>query len=142
MSSIQVISKNNGWENWMNVPSERERLFRVIKETEANGVIFLSGDRHFGELSIMDGGVGYPLYDLTTGSLNKASKKFPNEKNQYRAKNTVETSESFGFITVDWGWINPPQILLEIKDSNGDATIQRKIPLAILQRGVLPLAQE
>lgn len=142
MSSIQVISKNNGWENWMNVPSERKRLFHLIRETEANGVIFLSGDRHFGELSIMDGGVGYPLYDLTTGSLNKASKKSSNEKNQYRVKNIVEPSESFGLITIDWGWINPPQILFEIKGLNGDATIQRKIPLAILQRGVLPLAQE
>lgn len=142
MSSIQVISKNNGWENWMNVPSERERLFQLIRETEANGVLFLSGDRHFGELSIMDGGVGYPLYDLTTGSLNKASKKSSNEKNQYRVKNIVEPSESFGLITIDWGWINPPQILMEIKGLNGDATIQRKIPLAILQRGVLPLTQE
>ena len=28
-------------------------------------MFFLSGDRHLAELSMMDAGVGYPIYDLT-----------------------------------------------------------------------------
>lgn len=139
MSSIQVITKDNLWENWMNFPLERTRLFDLIKKTKAEGIIFVSGDRHFGELTTINAGVAYPLYDLTTGSLNKALKKFPTEKNLYRSGKNIESNESFGFISIDWGFINPPQILLEIKDLTGKSTIQKKFPLAILKRGVLPI---
>lgn len=141
MSSIQVITRDNSWENWMNFPLERARLFDLLKKTQAEGVIFVSGDRHFGELSVMNGGIGYPMYDLTTGSFNKAIKKFPTEKNLYRIEKNVETNEGFALITIDWGIINPPQITLEIKDGDKNASIERKFPLAILKRGVLPVFQ-
>ena len=62
VSSIQVVAEDHGWEKWMNFPHERERLFKLIRETGAEGVIILSGDRHLAELSMMDGGVG--LSDL------------------------------------------------------------------------------
>lgn len=139
MSSIQVITRDNGWENWMNIPRERARLFELIKTTKANGVLFISGDRHRGELAAMDAGIGYPLYDLTTGSLNKAVKEFSAEKNFYRMNKNVESNESFGLITIDWGVFTPPQILLGIKDLVGSDTIERKISLSALQQGVLPL---
>ena len=38
----------------------------------AEGVVFLSGDRHLAELSTMDGGAGYPFYDVTSSGLNQA----------------------------------------------------------------------
>ena len=139
MSSIQVITKDNGWENWENNPHERDRLFDVIRKTNANGVIIVSGDRHFGELSAMNASIGYPLYDVTTGSFNKAVKKFPDEKNLYRMDKNTENNESFGLITIDWGIFTAPQLLLEIKDLAGNSTITRKISLTTLQRGVLPL---
>ena len=59
-SSIQVVAEDHGWEKWMNFPHERERLYRLIRETRAEGVVFLSGDRHLAELSMMDGGGGLP----------------------------------------------------------------------------------
>ena len=65
VSSIQVVAEDHGWEKWMNFPHERERLYKLIRDTEAEGVIILSGDRHLAELSMMDAGVGYPIYDLT-----------------------------------------------------------------------------
>ena len=44
-SSIQVVAEDHGWEKWMNLPHERERLYRLIRETGAEGMVFLSGDR-------------------------------------------------------------------------------------------------
>src|SRR5262245_53217116 len=44
-SSIQVVAEDHGWEKWMNFPRERERLFTLIRDTGAQGVILLSGNR-------------------------------------------------------------------------------------------------
>ena len=60
VSSIQVVAEDHGFEKWMNFPHERERLFNLIRETGAEGVIILSGDRHLAELSMMDAQMGYP----------------------------------------------------------------------------------
>ena len=73
-SSIQVVAEDHGWEKWMNFPHGLERLFRLIRDSGADGVILLSGDRHLAELSMMDAGVGYPIYDLTSSGLNQAAR--------------------------------------------------------------------
>ena len=38
------------WERWGLIPSERLRLLRLIRSTNAKGVVLLSGDRHTGGL--------------------------------------------------------------------------------------------
>ena len=141
-SSIQVVPEDHGWEKWMNFPRERERLFRLIRETRAGGVLFLSGDRHLAELSMMDGGVGYPLYDLTSSALNRSAKSWRRyETNRHRAC-TMNWGDNFGIVEIDWdrtaaGGRPDPLIRLQIRDVDGDITIQRKIPLSTLQPGVI-----
>ena len=41
----------------MNFPHERAKLYKLIRDTKAAGVVFLSGDRHLAELSMMEGDV-------------------------------------------------------------------------------------
>ncbi len=138
MSSIQVITRDNGWGNWMNFPLERRKLFNTIKDTGANGVVFVSGDRHFAELSNMNGGIGYPLYDLTTGSFNKAPKQFTEEKNMYRLVKPY-SSESFGLITIEWPTEKKATwITLEARDLQNRPVVSARLPLSLLKQGVLP----
>ncbi|MCZ6633035.1 MAG: alkaline phosphatase D family protein, partial [bacterium] len=54
-SGIQIINDEHGYECWGNMPLERDRLFKLIQKTQASGVVFLTGDRHFSELSVIDG---------------------------------------------------------------------------------------
>ena len=54
VSSIQVVAEDHGFEGWSRLPLERERLLALVDETGAEGVLFLSGDRHLAELSILD----------------------------------------------------------------------------------------
>jgi alkaline phosphatase D len=130
-SSIQVVAEDHGWEKWMNFPRQRERLYRLIRRTGASGVIFLSGDRHLAELSLMDGGVGYPLYDLTSSGLNQAAKAWrPQEVNRHRV-GTMNWGDNFGLIAIDWDRPEP-LVRLQIRDVEGDTIIQRKIPLGLL----------
>lgn len=138
MSSIQVITRDNGWENWMNFSLERRKLFNTIRDTRANGVVFVSGDRHFAELSNMNGGIGYPIFDLTTGSFNKAPKEFKAEKNMYRLA-TPNASESFGLITIEWPTARKATwIKLEARDLQNKPVLLERVPLSLLRQGVLP----
>jgi alkaline phosphatase D len=135
-SSIQLVPEDHGFEKWMNFPRERERLFQLIRDTKAAGVVILSGDRHLGELSVMDAGVGYPLYDLTSSGLNQGSRRWRAlETNRHRVA-TMNRGDNFGMVRIDWGR-DDPRITLEIIDDEGDAMIRHKIPLSRLQPGRL-----
>ncbi len=130
-SSIQVVPEDHGWEKWSNLPHERRRLFDLIEETKADGVLFVSGDRHIGELSMMDAGFGYPAYDLTSSGLNSASSYWRTyEPNSHRV-GTMNWGDNFGLIDIDWSQADP-EIRLQIRDVEGDINIQRKIRLSTI----------
>jgi alkaline phosphatase D len=130
-TGIQIISEEHIFEKWMNIPAERERLFRTIREAKANGVVFLTGDRHLAELSVMDGGVGYLLYDLTASGFNQASPEYrPPEKNRHRVA-TMSWGNHFGFVEIDWTKPDP-LIRLQIRDEEGQIAFQHKVPLSAL----------
>ena len=131
VSSIQVVAEDHGWEKWMNLPRERERLFSLVRTTGAKGVIFLSGDRHLAELSMMDGGAGYPLYDLTASGLNNASPKWrPSEANRHRVA-TMNEGDNFGLVEIDWQ-SSDPIVSLQIRDLSGEATLRTRVRLSTL----------
>jgi alkaline phosphatase D len=85
----------------------------------------------------MDAGIGYPLYDLTSSGLNQASKRSqPLEPNRHRLA-TMNRGDNFGLITIDWNR-DDPLLRLQIRDDEGEVTIQQKVPLSLLQPGALP----
>ncbi|VTS07418.1 alkaline phosphatase D family protein [Tuwongella immobilis] len=131
-SGIQVLSEDHPYEKWATIPAERKRLFQLIKDTQAKGVILLSGDRHLAELSVSSDAVGYPLYDLTASGLNQASKTWrAPEKNRYRVGG-MPYGDHFGMIDIDWS-VADPIIRLQIRDDQGEVTVQQKISLSTLQ---------
>ena len=120
----------------MNLPHERDRLFDLIRDTGATGLLVISGDRHLAELSMMDAGLGYPLYDLTSSALNWSSLQWrPYDVNRHRV-GAMNWGNNFGLIEIDWDR-DDPQIRLIIIDEDGDINLQRKIYLSTLQPGVI-----
>lgn len=136
MSSVQVVAQDHAWEKWMNFPHERDRLYQLIKDTKAAGVVAVSGDRHLAELSMMDAGIGYPLYDVTSSGLTEASQKWRKfEANRHRVA-TMNWGNNFGLITIDWSKPDP-LLRLQIRDAVGEVTIQEKVSLSLLQPGAI-----
>jgi alkaline phosphatase D len=136
MTSVQVVAQDHGWEKWHNFPHERDRLYKLIKDTGAGGVIAVSGDRHLAELSMMDAGIGYPLYDVTSSGLTEASQKWRRlEPNRHRVA-TMNWGNNFGLITIDWTQADPV-IRLQIRDDAGEITINEKVPLSQVQPGAI-----
>ena len=66
VSSIQVLADGHGWERWGNLPRERARLYELIGETGAEGVVFVSGDRHIGGIYRETDGDALPLHEMTS----------------------------------------------------------------------------
>jgi alkaline phosphatase D len=98
-SSLQVLADFTGWECWANFARDRDRLFDAIRRKRANGILFLSGDIHYAELSKIDVNVPYPLWDLTASGLTEEW-KVPTP-NANRASDVVAEA-NFGFIDIDW----------------------------------------
>lgn len=102
ISSIQVLSNEHGFESWGNFPHEVDRLTKTIADSQAKGVVVLSGDRHISEFSKTEiKGLGYPLIDFTSSGLTHAYRGFKGEPNPYRVGEVVFT-ESFGTLDFDF----------------------------------------
>ncbi len=100
-SSIQVLARNHGWERWGNFPHEKARLLKLIGDTGAHGVVFISGDRHRGAVYRRDQEVSYPMYELTSSSLNASFRARQNESDAQRIGPMFE-ADNFGMVTIDW----------------------------------------
>ena len=102
-SSLQCLPTGHVWECWALRPHERERLFDVLARTRANGVVLLSGDTHWAELSRVEPretGLGYPLVELTSSGLNQGW-EWTNIENPERVGVPL-WAPNFGLVTIDW----------------------------------------
>ncbi|KAF9602251.1 hypothetical protein IFM89_025961 [Coptis chinensis] len=158
-SSIQVISNLSAttgplfyMESWGRFPRERNRLFQLIAKSKRDGVFFISGDVHFGEIVRYDCATGYPLYDITSSGLTQAVENaiprplaFLVELVAWLTPTTMRVIEprcryrsctygqpNFGAIEVDWGAM-PVTVKVEVRDVNGDSATSVNIPLSELQ---------
>jgi len=114
VSSVQVIAEGHPFEKWANLPLERQRLFNLIALTGANGVVFLSGDRHAGALYEYAEGTPYPFYEVTSSSLNRP-KPGIDEAGPHRL-GALFGAANFGEVDIDW---ETRQLALGLRNSRG-----------------------
>ena len=123
-SSIQFSHEYNGWESWTNFPLELIKMVKLIEETKANGVVFISGDVHWGELSILKTPNCYPLHDLTASGLNRDWEIVePNGNRDGDACNEFH----FGMLDIDWS--GEPSVQLRIHDMTGRSIVRKTVKL-------------
>jgi alkaline phosphatase D len=132
VSGIQFVAESSGQETWSNLPHERKRLLNVIAKTTASGVLVISGDRHWAELSAETVDSPYPIYDLTSSSLNQPHGRGTPTKNHYRISSTTYHQENYGEIHIDWTQ-KPVDIQLKITDIDGNTQIEKNVGLEELQ---------
>ena len=128
-SSIQFVPEFSGWESWANFPFEKRRLLDLIAAKQINGVVFISGDRHFAELSVLQREGGYPLYELTSSALNLRHPSGLTGENRFRIGQPY-LRENFGEIEIRWG--PEPLVFLRIRDLEGASRGEASVPLADL----------
>ena len=122
-TSTQFAHQHNGYESWTNFPHEIYRMVNLIKETRAEGVVFISGDVHWGELSVLEIKGGYPLHDLTASGINQSWGSVEPNQNRH---GDVFRQHHFGLIDIDWDR-DDPTIKLQVRDIDGNARVEKTI---------------
>lgn len=129
-SSIQILSNQHRFEKWGNFPQARARLFEMIRESGAKGVVGISGDRHHAEISKLEKApAGYPFFDVTSSGLTEKS-SLRNEPNDLRV-GEVFIGRNFGVIQLDWNQADP-RVSLQIRDEEGKTVREVSFPLSQL----------
>jgi alkaline phosphatase D len=137
-SSIQFLAADHPHEKWQNFPREYQRMLQLIAKTGAEGVVFVSGDRHLGEISRLPSSVvPYPLYDLTSsGMTDPLGDDAVTEKNQLRVPGTSpHTTQQYGMISLKRGKnpADPWQLTLRLRDGRGQTLEDLSFPLSDLR---------
>ncbi|MBM0107742.1 alkaline phosphatase family protein [Steroidobacter sp. S1-65] len=128
-SSLQVLADFPGWEAWINYARDHQRLIELIRRKRAGGVIFISGDTHYAELTRLDVNVPYPFWELTSSGLTEV---WPvNVPNANRVGEQLR-EPNFGLIEIDWS-AAPVGVTLKALDLNGVARIEQRLSLDKLQ---------
>ena len=130
ISSIQFAPSDAGQECWANLPRERQRMLDLIRMHKANGVVFISGDRHWSEVSAIQDDVPYPIYDLTSSSLNQKHERGTPTENRYRVIEKTYHQENYGLLDINWS--ADPVLDFSIRDGDGEAVIRKQIRLSEL----------
>jgi alkaline phosphatase D len=97
----QMLTTNDNSEtHWHFFKEERDAILEHIEKEKIKGVIFLTGDQHFTELSRYKNRVGNWVYDLTTsaftsGSFKNAATLAPNAN---RVEGTVTDEHNFSIM--------------------------------------------
>ncbi|MDD5151306.1 MAG: alkaline phosphatase D family protein [Flavobacterium sp.] len=115
----QVITTAARFENYSTYPEEKEKLLKEILDNNIKGVLFLSGDRHFSELSKLDRSGTYPLYDWTVSPLTSGvSDSYKEDKNTNKVEESLFAVNNFGIISFSGNKENR-QIKLSLYDKDG-----------------------
>jgi alkaline phosphatase D len=130
-SSLQVVADFPGWEAWVNYTLDQERLIDAIRRHDTRSLLCISGDTHYGELSMRDTNVPYPLWDLTSSGLTEVWPVIP--PNGLRVGDVLQEA-NFGFIEIDWQ-DGEPQVDLQLLDVRGQPRLRHRLAVRSLVAG-------
>jgi alkaline phosphatase D len=89
----QVMNPIAAFEGLGTLPHEQRAVTDMIVQNRIEGVLFLTGDRHFSELIRVTPQGGYPLYDFTCSPLSSGTRPVaeddPEFKNPARVAGTL-----------------------------------------------------
>jgi alkaline phosphatase D len=100
-SGSQVLNDSYYGESYAKYSKERNNLLDYIATNNIKGVIFLSGDKHFSEMSKRNW-KGYPMYDFTSSPLTSPVVKIRTSGfvNNYSEPGTLLYRKNFGKVSI------------------------------------------
>lgn len=114
----QVLSSVADFENYANYAEERNYLLDLLAKNNIKNVVFLTGDRHFSELSELKLSGNVRVLDITASPLT--SKPYSNSKeiNSNRVEGTFLGEQNFAHITFT-GTAKERTLGIVLMDKNG-----------------------
>ena len=100
VSGYQVLlDRETKFETWAKVPRARQRLFDLIRQSKANGVVFIAGDQHYGEVSRIRDAIGYDAIEIMFAGINQEE---PWVYNSARVSPVANSKDSYAYIDIQW----------------------------------------
>ncbi len=114
----QVLSSVADFENYANYAEERNYLLDLLAKNNIKNVVFLTGDRHFSELSELKLNGNLRVLDVTASPLT--SKPYSNSKeiNSNRVEGTFLGEQNFAHLTLT-GNSKERTLVIALVDKNG-----------------------
>ena len=123
----QFLNSEKIYENHINWEDEHKKILDLISKEKIEGIVFISGDRHFSEVSKMDRFEAYPLHDFTVSPLTSSFCDICiDEKNKYRVKDSGVFERNFAIINIS-GLYNDRLLEYIIFNSYGEPLWSYKI---------------
>lgn len=130
VSPTQVLPDNPEGEDFGDYGSCRDELLSFIDSNDIKGVVFLSGDRHYGELMKMDRGQKYPLYEITSSPMTSIVNIVYTANNPYRVENTLVVDQNYVRIDVLELEEDKAKIVAVMKGKNGEIFWEKILELS------------
>ena len=121
VNGSQMWNQANRFEGWNHFAIEQRAFADWLLAQKIDGVVFLSGDRHFSELLKVDRPGTYALYEFTSSPLTSrpwANPEAGEQKNASVVPGTLIGQRQFGMIRVT-GPGNDRRLALESYDGTG-----------------------
>jgi alkaline phosphatase D len=125
----QFWNRTSRFEGWQHFATERTAFADWLARERIEGVIFLSGDRHFGELLKIERPGAYPLYEFTSSPLTSrppARLDKADSDNPDIVPGTLAVKRQFGLMHIS-GPGSDRRIAFEARDSEGSLLWRREI---------------
>jgi len=129
VNGSQMWNKVNRFEGWNHFATEQRAFADWLLAQKIDGVIFLSGDRHFGELLKIDRAGTYPLHEFTSSPLTSrpwANPEAGEQQNPDVVPGTLIGRRQFGMIRVS-GPESDRSVALESYDGTGKLLWRREV---------------
>lgn len=132
LSSIQVIAEGHYWESWAMMPREQKRLYELLSDTD--NLIIVSGDRHSAAIYARSDATPYPLYEMTSSSLNLPLTGWVDDPQDEPGPHRLTKpyyEVNYGMILLDWP---NREVRLELRDETSAVIAEQVISLDELRR--------
>lgn len=121
----QFLNTVAQYENYANYGAERQVIIDRIQQEGIKGVVFLTGDRHFTELAMLELPDGNVIHDLTVSPLTSSAYD-PTEENTLRVEGTRVGQRNFATLTFT-GKRDARNMLIRVFDSDGKQLWERTV---------------
>ena len=114
MSGTQLLLPASGpGETWSKYPEGQNRLFDTIRRAEAEGVVFITSDKHYAEVARRDDIMGYDAVELQLASINQIE---PAKHNPDRVASTIDSRHSYTLLDLQTvpSEQNPPHLQFRV----------------------------
>lgn len=130
----QVINAVGTKECYRSYSGEFRRLFRMLREQKVEGLIILSGDRHFSELLCDSTLLEYPVYELTCSAVTSSvhTLKEKEKNNPLRVPGSLVQQNNFSRLSLR-GPRTDRRLIMEHLDATGKVLWRHELALNSLK---------